>query len=55
MVQGGKRVTLGDEVFDYGPGLSLVTSVDLPVVSYVTRAPVKPYLGMRLELRLCLA
>lgn len=50
---GGKRVTLGDEVFDYGPGLSLVTSVDLPVVSYVTRAPVKPYLGMRLELRLC--
>jgi len=50
-VQGGKRVTLGDEVYDYGPGQSLVTSVDLLVVSYVTRAdPIKPYLGVRLEL-----
>jgi AraC-like DNA-binding protein len=50
-VQGGKRVTLSDEIFDYGPGQSLVTSVDLPVVSYVTRAnPVDPYLGVRLEL-----
>ena len=50
-VQGGKRVTLSDEIFDYGPGQSLVTSVDLPVVSYVTRAnPVEPYLGVRLEL-----
>ena len=50
-VQGGKRVTLGDEVFDYGPGQSLITTVDLPVVSYVTRAsPTEPYLGVRLEL-----
>jgi len=50
-LQGGKRVTLGDEVFDYGPGQSLMTSVDLPVVSYVTHAsPDKPYLGVRLEL-----
>jgi AraC-like DNA-binding protein len=50
-VQGGKRVTLGDEIFDYGPGQSLVTSVDLPVTSYVTRASrTEPYLGIRLEL-----
>lgn len=50
-VQGGKRVTLGDEIFDYGPGQSLVTSVDLPVVSYVTRASsAEPFLGLRLEL-----
>ncbi len=50
-VQGGKRVTLGDEIFDYGPGQSLITSVDLPVVSYVTQASVaEPYLGVRLEL-----
>jgi AraC-like DNA-binding protein len=50
-VQGGKRVTLGDELFDYGPGQSLITTVDLPVVSYVTRASVsEPYLGVRLEL-----
>jgi len=50
-VQGGKRVTLGDEVFDYAAGQSLITTVDLPVVSYVTRASsIEPYLGMRLEL-----
>lgn len=50
-VQGGKRVTLGNEIFDYGPGQSLITSVDLPVVSYVTQASVaEPYLGLRLEL-----
>jgi len=50
-VQGGKRVTLGDKIFDYGPGQSLVTSVDLSVVSYVTRAdPIEPYLGLRIEL-----
>lgn len=50
-VQGGKRVTLGDEVFDYGAGQSLITTVDLPVVSYVTRASsTEPYLGVRLEL-----
>lgn len=50
-VQGGKRVTLGDKIFDYGSGQSLVTSVDLPVVSYVTRAnPIEPYLGLRIEL-----
>lgn len=50
-VQGGKRVTLGDAVFDYGPGQSLITTVDLPVVSYVTRASAtEPYLGVRLEL-----
>jgi len=50
-VQGGKRVTLGDDIFDYGPGQSLVTSVDLPVVSYVTQATAaEPYLGLRLEL-----
>ena len=50
-VQGHKRVTLGDHVFDYGPGQSLVTAVDLPVVSYVTQASVaQPYLGVYLEL-----
>lgn len=50
-VQGGKRVTLGDEVFDYAAGQSLITTVGLPVVAYVTRAnAVEPYLGMWLEL-----
>ncbi|MDR3413769.1 MAG: AraC family transcriptional regulator [Formivibrio sp.] len=51
IVQGGKRVTLGDEIFDYGAGQSLITTVDLPVVAYVTRAsPAEPLLGMWLEL-----
>jgi len=50
-VQGRKRVTLGDEVFDYQAGQSLITTVDLPVVSYVTCASsIEPYLGVRLEL-----
>jgi AraC-like DNA-binding protein len=50
-VQGQKRVTLGQHVFDYGPGQSLVTAVDLPVVSYVTQASAAlPYLGVYLGL-----
>lgn len=50
-VQGGKRVLLGDEVFDYGVGQSLITSLDLPVVSYVSQASkAAPYIGIRLEL-----
>lgn len=51
IVQGGKRITLGDEIFDYGAGQSLITTVDLPVVAYVTRASAaEPFLGMWLEL-----
>ena len=51
ILQGGKRVTLGDEIIDYGAGQSLIATVDLPVVSYVTRAsPAEPFLGMWLEL-----
>jgi AraC-like DNA-binding protein len=50
-VQGGKRVTLGDDVFDYGPGQALINSIDLPIVSYVTQATkTEPYLGFRLDL-----
>jgi AraC-like DNA-binding protein len=50
-LQGNKRVTLGGKIYDYGPGQSLVTSVDLPVVSYVTAASTtQPYLGLRLDL-----
>jgi AraC-like DNA-binding protein len=50
-VQGGKRVMLGDQVFHYGPGQALLMTVDVPVVSHVTRAtPAEPYLGMVLLL-----
>jgi AraC-like DNA-binding protein len=50
-VQGGKRVLLGDQIFDFGPGESIVTSIDVPVVVNVTRATrIEPYLGIRLAL-----
>ena len=50
-VQGVKVVTLGNEVLHYGTGQSLVTSLDVPVVSHITNATVdKPYLGLCLAL-----
>lgn len=46
-VQGDKRVMLGDNVFNYGPGQALLMTADLPVASHVTRATAaEPYLGM---------
>lgn len=51
IVQGGKQVMLGSKVAHYGPGQSLLATVDLPVVSHVTRAtPQEPFLGMMLTL-----
>lgn len=49
--QGDKRVLIGDKIFDYFPGQSLLTTIDLPAVSYVTRATTRePYLGLLLRL-----
>lgn len=51
VAQGGKQVTLADQVLNYGPGESLLATVDLPVVSQVTRADMsQPFLGMLLTL-----
>ncbi|MDQ0572524.1 AraC-like DNA-binding protein [Variovorax paradoxus] len=51
VAQGRKRVSLGEEVFDYAPGQSLLTTVDLPVAAHVTRATgTEPYLGIMLRL-----
>jgi AraC-type transcriptional regulator N-terminus len=51
IARGGKQVMLGDEVFDYGPGQSLLTTVDLPVVSNVTVATsAAPFLGLLLTI-----
>lgn len=51
VAQGGKQVTLGDQVLNYGPGQSLLVTVDLPVVSQITHADlVNPFLGMLLML-----
>jgi AraC-like DNA-binding protein len=49
--QGNKQVLLGERIFEYFPGQSLLTTMDLPVVSNVTRATMrKPYLGLLLKL-----
>src|SRR3954469_9560598 len=51
VAQGDKQVLLGDESIDYGPGQSMLTTIDLPVVSHVTRASrTEPFLGMMLTL-----
>jgi AraC-like DNA-binding protein len=52
VAQGGKRLALGDRVYEYGAGQYLVASVDLPVTGHVTdAAPGHPTLsfGMTLE------
>ncbi|WP_149139315.1 AraC family transcriptional regulator [Cupriavidus campinensis] len=47
VTQGAKSLTLGDHVFDYGVGDCLVVSVDVPVISRVTKAtPRCPHLGL---------
>ena len=51
VVQGGKQVMLGDKVFDFAPGHSLLTTVDLPVIAHVSSASdAEPFLGMLLAL-----
>lgn len=51
VAQGDKQVLLGDEVIAFPPGHSMLTTVDLPVVSHVTEASVqKPFLGLLLTL-----
>jgi AraC-like DNA-binding protein len=51
VAQGHKQVLLGEEVITYGPGQSLLTTIDLPVISHVTRAsPDAPLLGLMLTL-----
>jgi AraC-like DNA-binding protein len=51
VAQGAKQVLLGAESIDYGPGQSMLTTIDLPVVSHVTQASVRePFLGLMLTL-----
>lgn len=50
-VQGSKRVSYGDQVFQYMPGKSLLTAVDLPVVAQITEASqTEPFLGLLITL-----
>ena len=51
VLQGGKQVLLGNEVFDFSPGSSLLTTVDLPVVTHVAQASRDvPFLGIQVNL-----
>jgi AraC-like DNA-binding protein len=49
VASGAKQVMLGDEVLNYAAGQSLLTTIDLPVVTNVTLAtPSAPFLGLML-------
>jgi AraC-like DNA-binding protein len=51
VVQGGKRVLLGEEIFRYDPGHYLLYTVDLPLVFQVEKAcEEEPYMGFSLNL-----
>ena len=51
VVQGAKRITVGDLVLDYAPGQCLVAALDLPVEGGVTQASAaEPYLSVELAL-----
>lgn len=52
VVQGAKRLALGDRVYDYRAGQYLVASLDLPVTGqFVEASPERPALGFGLTLR----
>lgn len=51
VVQGAKRVLVGETAFDYRAGQALVISLDLPVIGRVTQASSeRPFLGFNLDL-----
>jgi AraC-like DNA-binding protein len=51
VAQGRKQVMLGEHVYDYAAGDSMLTTIDLPVVSNVTIAtPEVPFLGLMLAI-----
>jgi len=51
VAQGGKRVMLGKEVFDYDASRMLVYAMDVPVTGQVTQASLdEPYLSVRLDI-----
>ncbi|MDM5297969.1 AraC family transcriptional regulator [Bacillus pumilus] len=50
IIQGEKKVWLGDELFQYGANHYVVASIDLPVIGQVVNAsPASPYLALKLE------
>ena len=54
-VQGAKRATFGDKLFEYRAGQALVVSVEIPGFGTVAEAsPSEPFLGIILELDLAI-
>ena len=52
MVQGAKRTVLGSRTFELGAGHFIVTSVNAPITSEITRASTRePFLGVGLTLQ----
>ena len=52
IVQGSKRLAIGDRVYDYGPGQYLIASIDLPLSGHYTQAsPDEPALGIGMTVR----
>lgn len=52
VVQGAKRLTIGDRIYSYGAGDYLVVTVDLPVSGAFTQASLnEPFLGLSLNLQ----
>jgi AraC-like DNA-binding protein len=51
VAQGDKQVLIGGKAIPFGPGRSMLTTIDLPVISHVARASERePFLGMMLTL-----
>ncbi|MDX8461299.1 AraC family transcriptional regulator [Mesorhizobium humile] len=51
VLQGAKRVTMGNRSFEFGPGDSLLIAADVPNVSQITRASVGvPYYSLVLDI-----
>ncbi|EKO3981542.1 AraC family transcriptional regulator [Vibrio fluvialis] len=49
--QGRKRITVGDDIIEYGRGEVLLSTLDLPAVSYISEASAEnPYLALFLKL-----
>jgi AraC-like DNA-binding protein len=51
VLQGGKRVVMGREIFDFSAGQSLLITADIPTSSQITQASLKaPYLSLVVDL-----
>lgn len=51
VLQGAKRVLLGNDIYTYDAQNYLITSVHLPtIVQVISASPKKPYLGLKLKL-----